>query len=83
MLAARVADMDANGTRGVGALQQMVTDLIARVSDLTGDLARHEAKHETEEQRRSNNRKWLFTAFFTVAGLLVAIIALILARGVQ
>jgi hypothetical protein len=83
MLAARVADMDANGTRGVGALQQMVTDLIARVADQTAQLARHEAKHETEAQRRSDNRKWMISAFLTVAGLLIAIITLLLAKGVQ
>lgn len=81
MLAARVDQMDANGTRGVGSLQQMVVDLIARVTDLAGQIAKHEAKHETENQRHSDNRKWMVSAFLTMGGLLVAIITLILTRG--
>lgn len=81
MLAQRVEQIDANGTRGVGALQQLVTDLIGRVADLRADVASHEATHNTQEQRSSDNKKWILGAVLTFAGLLISIIAILLAQS--
>jgi len=83
-LAQRVDWLDEHGTRGVGALQIQVTDLVKDVAKVEKGLEDHAAAHileskERETQRRSTVR-WGVGLLCTILGTgsadLIALIAL-------
>jgi hypothetical protein len=73
VLARRVDQIDANGPRGIGALQQLVSGLVAQVAELKGELAKHESSHDA-------NSRWAIGQVIALAAVVVALLALILTR---
>jgi len=63
VLAARLEQIDAGGTRGVAVLS-------VQLQELAKDFARHEAEHERERRERIIGRRW-------AVGAVVAAIAAI------
>ena len=83
-LARRVDQIDAGGTRGIGALQQMVTSLSAQIADVKASQAEHAASHIAEERFRDANRgantRWAVAQLIALAVLIVSVLALIFTR---
>lgn len=76
-LARQVERIDEHGSRGVGILQQQITDLIKDVLEIKADTSRqlreHEQAHERERRERTSSRRW---AAGTAVGLLAALAGL-------
>lgn len=64
-LANRVDWLDEHGTRGVGALQVQMSELIRDVTKLEAAQAQHVDQHQREARDRAAGRRWL------VAGVLI------------
>jgi hypothetical protein len=73
VLARRVDQIDASGTRGIGALQQLVTGLVVQVADLKDELGNHESSH-------SANTRWAIGQFIALAAVVAALLALVFTR---
>lgn len=62
-LRGEVTRLDDHGTRGVGIVQQQLTDVIKDVLELKTEIssrfAEHQRQHEREENDRAANRRWL------------------------
>lgn len=80
---ARVVDrIDMHGSRGIGALQQQVGDVVRDVAELkvetTRALAAHRDQHDEEIRERTSGRRWLVgiavACLTAVGGLYPAII---------
>ena len=54
----RIDAIDATGTRGVGVLQQQITDLAKDVAGLSVRMDRHEEDHVKEARARAASRRW-------------------------
>lgn len=77
-LARRFEIMDESGTRGVGALQQMVVDLAGKFSDLRAEFTAHEVRHEKDREDRERARRWAVGTAISFGLLLVAIISILI-----
>lgn len=66
----RITHLDEHGTRGVGALEQRLIDAIADIAEIKAKLAQG-------ERDRSASRRWLVGIGFTVAGVVVATLSLL------
>ena len=71
----RLDSIDATGTRGVAVLA-------VQMQEIAKDFAKHEEKHDRQEQVRASNRKWLFTAAIAlIAAIDGPVVTIVLARG--
>jgi hypothetical protein len=77
--------LDDHGSRGVGAIQLQLTELVKDTTELKTDMsnrfAAHEVQHEKQERERVSGRRWLIgisvtalASIATVGGLLIAIL---------
>lgn len=84
ILRQRVDDMDTHGTRGVGAIQLQVGELVKDLADMRAETrtwqGQHERSHERDARDRITARRWLIgvgvagvAAMTTVIGLLIDI----------
>lgn len=80
----RVEQMDAQGTRGVGALQirmdEVVKDLAEMQAGTRSWQKHHEQLHLADEAARAAARRFTLTTTLAVLGLLVAILAILVTR---
>lgn len=91
-LAARLADIDTHGTRGIAPLAVQLTEVIKDVNDMRNDVrdfkrevensfTRHDTQHEREEARRISSRRWAFGAVVAViASIDGPLVTILLAR---
>lgn len=68
--AARLDAIDTGGTRGIGILQQQITDLAKDVHGVELRLEQHDRQHDEEKRERLSGRRWLMGLAF---GLLASI----------
>ncbi len=54
----RIDAIDVSGTRGVGVLQQQITDLAKDVAGVTVRIDKHEEEHVREARARIVSRRW-------------------------
>jgi hypothetical protein len=82
ILRERVDAMDTHGTRGVGAIQLQVAELVKDFGDLRADnrawQAAHEKQHEQDKQDRVNGRRWLIGIGLAAVASMTAVIGLLL-----
>lgn len=60
--ARRLDSIDQSGTRGVGVVQQQITDLAKDVAGLQVKFDKHESEHGQSERDRRSSRRWLVTS---------------------
>lgn len=85
-LRASLTRLDDHGTRGVGAVQAQLTEVVRDVSELKSDVisrfAAHTADHVQEKRDRAAARRWLITVGVTaslgVGGMFVTILSILL-----
>jgi hypothetical protein len=81
MLRQRVDQIDSGGTRGVGIIQNQITDLIKEVAELKQETrawqTTHETQHEKDERDRTTGRRWLVGTGIAGIGCMIAILGLL------
>lgn len=74
--------LDDHGTRGIGALQIQVTELVKDLADLKADVnirfEKHEKEHADDKQNRIIARRWLAGFAITLLVALIAVIGLLI-----
>lgn len=87
MLASRVTageqrfdSMDRSGTRGVGVVQEQLTDLRGDVAGLMARMETHERNHVAEAKERLAGRRWAIGALIAFAAILETPILYVAAR---
>lgn len=77
----RLDMIDQSGTRGVGVIQQQITDLAKDVAGLTVRMDRHESEHEADKRERASARwKLAALAVAMVASVDGPVIAVLISR---
>lgn len=57
--ARRLESIDTSGTRGVGVLQQQITDLAKDVSAVAVRQEKHDREHASDAKARASSRRWM------------------------
>lgn len=78
---ARVENIDANGTRGVGVIQNQQLQIVKDMSELKADLntrfALHERVHEQDEAARRSRARWAWTFAIGFGSMLTGVLAVV------
>lgn len=82
ILRERVEAIDAHGTRGIGAIQLQVTELIKDVTELRADTRTwqegHGRQHAADQRDRVTGRRWLIGTAIAGIVAMAAILGLLL-----
>lgn len=77
----RIERIDDHGTRGVGALQTQVTDLVKDIAELKADLntrfEAHQRVHDQDHADRISGRRWLIATGLAGVSTMGGILALL------
>lgn len=76
-LVRRVEAIDQGGTRGIGRMNEQITQLVRDFARVEGELSEHEKYHAQEARQRATDRRWRIGTTIVAFGVLITIMGLL------